>query len=107
MNEDRKTGRSPVPAQAAEDVQEGVTEARKYSGGNARLDAEVEIKERMAADPALEQPIATNFSEGDSDPSDPADAENFTTTGAYPADEKRLEKDYSTPKIGSHGEAST
>lgn len=30
---------------------------------------------------------------------DPKDAKNFTTTGDYPADPQRLEKDYGAPPI--------
>lgn len=107
MSEESMTGRSPGAEQAAEEAQKTIVDVRKYSGGNALLDAEIEAGKRMAGEPGIDEPIASNFSQGEKDTSDPEDAENFTTTGAYPADQTRLDKNYSTPKISPHGEANT
>jgi hypothetical protein len=83
-----------MPAQAAAEAQETQYEQKHYSGGNALLDAEVAAEEQVESNPVNEKLKATNMA-GNTDTDDPTDAKNFTTTGDYPADQKRLDKDYS------------
>jgi hypothetical protein len=62
------------------------------------IDAQIAAGDRTAEHKVVDQPIATDVA-GNTETEDPTDAENFTTTGAYPVDATRLEKDYDTPSI--------
>jgi len=96
-----------VPGQAAAEAQETFTQGKDYSGGSGMLDAEIEASQNRLGDEVLDQPAATNIVGGDTDTDDPADAKNFTTTGAYPADQERLGKDYSSSSKISNQDTTT
>lgn len=98
MNDKPKPEQAQVPGEAAVEAQKTTNQGRHYSGGDPLLDAQIAAGDRVASDVVDDQPVATGLA-GNTETEDPADAENFTTTGAYPVDATRLEKNYDTPSI--------
>lgn len=78
-----------VSNQAAKEAQQTIAQQNHYAGGNALLDASLQAGTQID-DSIIYQPAATNFA-GNQDTDDPTKAKQFTTTGDYPVDLKRLE----------------
>lgn len=97
------TNRSNLPQDSA-DASDDITsdQVTAYAGGNALLDAQVELTEQP--NDAVDDEAATNFS-NNAATREPSDGEIIETTGAYPQDMSQLEKaDYPNSNVGEPAE---
>ncbi len=101
MDNNPNSPQTPGTNQPADEVQTTLSPGRNHASGSAMLDAEIALSNQTQTEPDIDYPVATNLT-GNSDTDDPTDAQAVSTTAAYPADAKRLEKDYDTPEVSSN-----
>lgn len=106
MDNKQNTPQIPATNQPADEAQTTLNQGKNHASGSTMLNAKVELSNQMQDEPNINQPIATNLTEN-SDTDDPTDAQKFATTGGYPVDAKRLDKDYDTPEVSTNQQGKT